>query len=141
MLLIDIDSNESRKRETMVISKATELGQALAESPQFKRFNEARDQADADKNAEQLIAQFQMKQMELQGKDELETAKIQKELQELQAQIESLPSMSELLIAQEEFQILMTQVNDVIGQFINPDAGQGCGGECSSDCNCDGSCH
>lgn len=125
----------------MVISKATELGQALAESPQFKRFIQARDQADADKHAEQLIAMFQGKQMELQGKDALETAKIQKELQDLQVQIESLPTMSELLIAQDEFQLLMKQVNDVIGKFINPDAGQGCNGDCSSDCNCDGSCH
>ncbi len=126
----------------MVIEKATELGKALSESSEFKRYIAARNQADADMETTQLIMIYQQKEMELQGKDALESAKIQKELEDLRVQIESRPSMTELLTAQNEFQLLMAQVNDVIGQFINPDAGHGCGsGECSPDCECGGSCH
>ena len=130
----------------MVMDKAAELGRALAESEAFVRYLHARDKADEDSETTQRIMVYQSKEKEMmsasQANDALLAAKLQKELDELRVQIEASPAMSELAIAQNEFQMLMAQVNQVIGQFINPDSGcGGCSGCDGEHHNCDGSCH
>lgn len=131
------------------MEKAAELGQALVESEQFTRYLAARDRADADIETTQRILVYQGKEQEragaAQANDALLVAKLEKELDGLRTQIEASPVMSELVIAQNEFQMLMAQVNQVIGQFINPEAeGSGCSGcdGCDGENHdCGGSCH
>lgn len=124
------------------MNKARELGEALAETVEFKAFIAARDIVDDDVDTTSLLIRYQQQsvawQEAMQGNDTLQAAKIKGELETLAKQIEARPAMVDFQQKQGNFQMLMDQVNGVLGQFINPEAGGCSDGNCSG--GCDG-CH
>lgn len=126
----------------MVIEKANELGQALAQSEQFQNFVKMRDLVDSDPVASSLIQEYQNKEELLKQAmlidpqaTAMESLQLKEQLDTLRAQIQADSMIGELMKAQALFQMLMAQVNDAIGHHINPNSG--CGGGCE---DCSG-CH
>lgn len=127
----------------MVLEKAAELGRALLDSKEYKDYEEARQSVESDKNASHLIDNYNYTEsalMELveNGEEDSERSGAYADaLQDLREQILCNPDLAQLAQAQSNFQFLMDQVNDIIGQYINPrtEGAGGCGGGCScSEC-------
>lgn len=130
-----------------VLQKAGELGQALAGSEIFQKFMAARERIDTDPVASELIPKYHAKEEEIMQAMALDPQnttqavdKLNTELEIIRQQIQQNEVHGELMTAQADFQSLMEQVNDVIGRFINPNAGCNCGeGGCDPN-QCGGGC-
>lgn len=121
----------------MVLERAAELGRALCESREYMEYEEARQLVEQDENASHLIDNYNYTESALMemldnGEDEEErTGAFSDTLQDLREQILTNQPLARLAQAQSTFQYLMDQVNDIIGQYINPageDGEGGCGG-------------
>ncbi len=144
----DVEANE----QPTVLGKALELGLTLAQSDEFEAYMTARDTVDNDRDASSLLDNYSATEQMLsnlieKGEGDGEQAKMLGEtLDDLRSQIVDNEALSELAETQGRFQMLMAQVNQVIGQFINPPSeSEGCGcdsGGCSSGgcASCSG-CH
>lgn len=124
-----------------IMNKAKELGEAIISTPEYKEFITARDAVDLDVESIRLLTEYQQKAAEwqaaMQANDTLQGAKLKGEIDQLAQQIEVRPVMIEFTKRQNEFQLIMDQVNGIISQYINPEeASNGCSG----DCGCDGGC-
>lgn len=124
----------------MVLEKAAELGRALCDSREYIEYEEARQLVDGDASASNLIDNYNytetalMEMLDNGEESEERTEAYSDTLQDLREQILTNSSLARLAQAQSNFQYLMDQVNDIIGQYINPrEEGEngGCGGSCS----------
>jgi cell fate (sporulation/competence/biofilm development) regulator YlbF (YheA/YmcA/DUF963 family) len=125
----------------MVIEKARELGIALSESMEFQRLNEARTAVDADGALSDMIDSFTNKRQEVmdaltdEDADPALLSAASREMERIQAILLENKLFQEMLDAQNDFQSLMSNVNNVIATCIGMEnAGNegGCGGSCSS---------
>ena len=129
-----------------MIEKARELGLALANSPEFLRMAEARQNVTKNSSLCELMDAFREKRdavvdlMSSDDVDKLEAITMTTDLERLQQQLFENPLFSELLQAEETFQNLVTAVNQEISACISA-AGpteNGCSGNCSG---CSGCAH
>jgi len=128
----------------MVTEKAMELGKALAESDEYKVYQDAKEAFENDFEAVQLLAAYTGKESEITKSMTEEQADAER-IKELSDQLEILRKkavennlISELTKAQIGFESVMRMVNDIITMYINPEAaeGSGCSGNCSSCAGC-----
>ena len=124
----------------MVLEKAAELGRALLESREYKEYEEARQIVENDTNASHLIDNYNytesalMELVESGEEDSERSGAYADALQDLREQILGNTTLAQLAQTQSNFQFLMDQVNDIVGQYINPrtEGAMGCdGGSCS----------
>ncbi|MFD1634492.1 YlbF family regulator [Haloplanus ruber] len=110
----------------------SELGEAIADSPAYERFAEAKAAVEDDPDAQERIAEVE------RLRDEFVTAREAGEasqehvakLQQAQNDLHSLPVMEEYLNAQEALQSQLEAVNRAISEPLAVDFGGEAGGCC-----------
>lgn len=111
---------------------AGELGQAIAETPEYREFEEAKQAVEADDEAQAKIREFEQLRQEFSlarqtgGATEEDVQKVQ----EAQQELHSLPVMEEYLEAQEALEIRLVAVNDAISESLAVDFSDQAGSCC-----------
>ena len=105
----------------MIKEKALELANLIKDSEEFKAIKSAEARLKLDPNAQDLINEFQgiqQRAMEKQYQGEQPEASDIQKLQSLQSQLQLNLTVKALVEAQENFEKLMTDVNETIGQEL-----------------------
>ncbi|RLM70959.1 YlbF family regulator [Halorubrum sp. Atlit-8R] len=109
-----------------------ELGERIAETPEYERFEEARAAVQRDEEVQQRIDEFEQLRaefMQARQTGQATNAELQR-VQEAQDELHSMPVMSEYLDAQEELEDTLEAVNEAISEPLAVDFGGEAGGCC-----------
>lgn len=109
-----------------------ELGAAIAELPEYERFEDARDAVKDHDDLQDQIAEFEQQRREFaqarQAGDAAQDA--MRELQRTQQELHNHPTMSEFLDAKSALQDRLETVNEAISAPLSVDFGGEAGGCC-----------
>jgi cell fate (sporulation/competence/biofilm development) regulator YlbF (YheA/YmcA/DUF963 family) len=109
-----------------------ELGERIAETPEYERFEEARAAVQRDEEVQQRIDEFEQLRaefMQARQTGQATNAELQR-VQEAQDELHSMPVMSEYLDAQDELEDTLEAVNEAISEPLAVDFGGEAGGCC-----------
>ena len=111
---------------------ARDFAVALAETPQFKAYEDAIDRLNHDAAAQQAIDAFQAKQESLQAMLQLNAVseEDQAELQRLQNVFSSTPAVIAYAQAQADLMAICQMAADVLSQAIGLNYAAACGSGC-----------
>ena len=101
----------------MIEDKAKDLGRLIGQSPEYKEIKRANDTLNEDRETVALLQQMEQLRIEAQRllqRGERPTEDMERRLDALLSQIQSKPSYQRLLVAQENFDKVMSRVNDWI---------------------------
>lgn len=127
-----------------VISKAKELAQVIAQSPEYIALRATEDAATKDEALTAYFARYH----EIHSRIEEETLKkepdferigdLSRELEEAQEQLKQQPMYQALQSARRTFTAMMGQVNAELSSVLNPggNASGGCNGNCAGCSGC-----
>ena len=129
-----------------IMEMAKALGKALQQDETYLKFREAAETNDRDEALQQLIAEFNLKRLDLQHEQEKETPDSDREpaldgaVKELYGQIMANPSMAAYQGARASFEQLLDGINRVIAMSAagqdpdsyDPNAAASCTGDCSA---------
>ena len=112
----------------MLDDRARELGRLIGQSDQYKAVRRANDALGADKDAVTLLQR--MEQLRVQASDLMErgeqpTAEMETELDGLLQRVQVNPLYQRMMVAQENFDKIMVQVNQSILEGIKKGATSG----------------
>jgi len=109
-----------------------ELGEAIADTPAYERFEEARAAVQNDDEAQEKIAAVERLRDEFVSARETGQATQEHvaKLQQAQNELHSMPVMEEYLNAQEALQSQLEDVNRAISEPLSVDFGGEAGGCC-----------
>ena len=112
----------------MLDDRARELGRLIGQSDQYKAVRRANDALGADKDAVTLLQR--MEQLRVQASDMMErgeqpTAEMEAELDGLLQRVQVNPLYQRMMVAQENFDKIMVQVNQSILEGIKKGATSG----------------
>ncbi|MFB6194583.1 MAG: YlbF family regulator [Haloplanus sp.] len=109
-----------------------ELGEAIAESPAYERFEEAKRAVENDDDAQERIAEVERLRDEFMAAREAGEASQEQvaKLQRVQNDLHSMPVMEEYLNAQEALQSQLEDINRSISEPLAVDFGGEAGGCC-----------
>jgi cell fate (sporulation/competence/biofilm development) regulator YlbF (YheA/YmcA/DUF963 family) len=127
----DDDDAEPESVEAM----ARELGEAIASSPTYARYEAAEAAVEDDEEAQELVSEFERERQSFMLARQNGSA-TQEDLQELeakQAELHSLPVMEEFLEAKSELQNRLEAVNGAISAPLDVDFGGEAGGCCQDE--------
>ena len=123
-----------------IIEKAHELGEMIEASEEMKALKEAEKIQADDDEAQQLVADFNIKRMNLarqiQGGKITEEEAIKKNNEAFSEMVDASESIKNYVMAKENFDKLVNDVNNVINLYI---VGKQDG--CTHDCSTCGGCH
>ena len=114
---------------------STQLGDAIADSPEYRRFEEAKETVENSEEAQHEIQQFEQLRQEFmlaRQTGDATQADMQK-LQRAQQELHELPIMHEYLEAQEALTERLEDLNRAISDPLALDFGQQAGGCCQDD--------
>lgn len=106
---------------SLVVDKAQELAEAISASDELSTLRDAAEKVDTDEAATFALKRFQEKQETLQraAQSGLELPKEQlTEMQSLQDEIRGIPTIRDFAEAQNQFNTLIDQVNDIIAGAV-----------------------
>ena len=109
-----------------------ELGERIAETPEYERFEEARAAVQRDEAVQEQIDEFEQLRaefMQARQTGQATNAELQR-VQEAQDELHSMPVMSEYLEAQDELADTLEAVNEAISEPLAVDFGGEAGGCC-----------
>ena len=109
----------------MIEDKAKELGRLIGQSPEYKEIKRANDSLSEDRETVALLQQMEQLRMEAQRllqRGERPTEDMERRLDTLLSQIQAKPSYQRLLVSQENFDKVMSRVNDWILEGIEKGA-------------------
>ncbi|WP_128904934.1 YlbF family regulator [Halorubrum amylolyticum] len=109
-----------------------ELGERIARTQEYERFESAREAVQRDEEVQAKIDEFEQLRAEfMQAREtgQATNAGLQK-VQEAQDELHSMPVMSEFLNAQEELNDTLEAVNEAISEPLAVDFGGEAGGCC-----------
>ena len=111
---------------------ATQLGEAVAETPAYQEFREKKAAVEADEQAQEQIQEFEQVREEYMMARE--TGQATKEdlrtLQQAQEELHSIPVMREFLQAQNDLELRLQALNERISEPLAVDFGEKAGGCC-----------
>lgn len=123
-----------------IIEKAHELGEMIKESAEMKALKIAEEAQANDDAAQQLIADFNIKRLnlarEIQAQKITEEEAIKKNNEAFSEMVEKSETIKKYVDAKNEFDKLVNSVNNVINIYIVGEQ-QGC----THDCSTCGGCH
>lgn len=133
-----------------IMEMAKALGKALQQDETYLNFRAAAEQNDSDGDLQQLIAEFNLKRLDLQHEQDKEqsdadrAAALDGEVKSLYSQIMSNPSMAAYQGARAAFEQLLDGINRVIAMSAagqdpdsyDPNAAASCAGDCSACAGC-----
>jgi cell fate (sporulation/competence/biofilm development) regulator YlbF (YheA/YmcA/DUF963 family) len=109
----------------MIESKAKELGRLIGQSSEYQSVKRASDSLNEDKDTLALLEKMEQLRVNAQRmlqRDERPTEDMERELDTLLGQVQTRPSYQRLLVAQENFDKIMGNVNDWILEGIEKGA-------------------
>ena len=111
---------------------ATRLGEAIAELPAYRRFEEARAAVQADDEAQERISEFEQLRQEFAFARQMGQADEEslRRVQEAQDDLHSLPVMAEYVDAQDDLQARLEELNEAVSAPLAVDFGGEAGGCC-----------
>ncbi|HEY2067599.1 MAG TPA: YlbF family regulator [Gemmatimonadaceae bacterium] len=101
----------------MIEDKAKELGRLIGQSPEYQAVKRANDALGQDKDALALLKQMEQLRMNAQQmlqRGERPTEEMERQLDGLLGQVQGQPVYQRLVSAQENFDKVMSKVNDWI---------------------------
>ena len=109
-----------------------ELGEAIAETPEYEAFEETKAAVEADDDVQEQIATFQERRDHYMHARQMGNATEEnlRKVQEAQEELHSMPKMASYLDAQEELQERLEAVNEAISEPLAVDFGGEAGGCC-----------
>lgn len=132
-----------------IIEQAREIGKAIQKDDRYLKMRLAIQNADEDKELQDLIGQYNLKRMSLENelqkkeRDEDKVKAYQQEMNAVYMSIMKNPRMDAYNQVKGEFEMLMRRVNAIIEQSSNgedPETADfqesSCGGNCSSCAGC-----
>lgn len=125
-------SIETESPESSVDELSHELGEAIADLPEYQAFIEAKAAVEENEQAQEKIKDFEQFREEFMLARQTGEA-TQEDLRELQAKQEALhdvPVMSEFLKAQNELDLRLQEINTEISEPLAIDFGEKAGGCC-----------
>jgi cell fate (sporulation/competence/biofilm development) regulator YlbF (YheA/YmcA/DUF963 family) len=108
------------------------LGEAIAETPEYEAFEEAKSDVEADDAVQSQIAAFHAVRDEyMQARQAGEASQeLVREVQSAQKELHAMPKMAAYLDAQEALQDRLESVNEAISEPLAVDFGGEAGGCC-----------
>jgi len=122
-----------------IYEKATELGKLLAESEEFKKLQMLEETGDKDPELSACVAAYLEKRQQLEEetlKDEKDfdlIAALTREIEEESQRMCNIPAYKELNQARNDYNAMMSAINEVLYFVMYPDAAGGC--SCSGNCS------
>ncbi len=112
----------------MLTERSVELGRLIGQSDEYKAVRRANDALGADREAVALLQR--MERLRRQAADMLDhgeqpTAEMEQELEQLLGQVQVNPLYQRMIVAQENFDKIMMQVNQWILEGIKKGAASG----------------
>ena len=111
---------------------AAELGDAIADLPTYRRFEEAKAAVEADETAQERIREFEglREEFMLARQTGDATNEDLRRLQEAQEELHDIPVMAEFLQARSELELELQELNEAISAPLAVDFGEKAGGCC-----------
>jgi cell fate (sporulation/competence/biofilm development) regulator YlbF (YheA/YmcA/DUF963 family) len=109
----------------MIEDKAKDLGRTIGQSPEYKEIKRANEAINDDRETVTLLQQMEQLRLEAQRmlqRGERPTEEMERKLDTLLSEIQSKPTYQRLLVAQENFDKVMSRVNDWILEGIEKGA-------------------
>ena len=109
----------------MIEDKAKDLGRTIGQSPEYKEVKRASDSLNDDRETVALLQQMEQLRHEAQRmlqRGERPGEEMERKLDTLVSDIQSKPTYQRLLVAQENFDKVMSRVNDWILEGIEKGA-------------------
>lgn len=114
-----------------ILSKAKELADLISTSNEVQFFQKAESQISSNDQIQTLISAIKKKQKEIVAFESFENKKmvekIEKEIEELQDQLDSIPIVNEFRQSQEDInyllQLVMSVIRDTVSEKITVEAG------------------
>ncbi|MFC6614615.1 YlbF family regulator [Halopenitus salinus] len=109
-----------------------ELGERIAELPEYERFDEARTAVENDEAVQEKIDEFERLRQEFTAARQTDQATktgLQK-VQRAQQELHSMPAMAEYLAAQSALSDRLERINEAISEPLAVDFGGEAGGCC-----------
>lgn len=115
-----------------VTALASDLGDAIAELPEYEEFRAAKERVEADDEAQERIQEFERIREEYITARETGQATHEdlRTLQNAQEELHELPVMSDYLEAQNALELRLQAVNEEISAGLAIDFGEKAGGCC-----------
>ncbi|WP_227373583.1 YlbF family regulator [Haladaptatus halobius] len=131
---VDAKAETSEERAS-VEEMATELGEAIADTPEYQQFEEAKAAVEADEDAQEKIREFERLRQEfmLARQTGEATQEDVTKVQEAQQELHSLPVMEEYLEAQDKLDARLEDLNRAVSAPLAVDFGQQAGGCCQDE--------
>ncbi len=109
-----------------------ELGDAIAETPEYQAFEEAKAAVEADDEVQAQISEFrELRDQYMQARQVGQASEESlRKVQEAQEELHAMPKMAEYVDAQEELQDRLEAVNEAISAPLDVDFGGEAGGCC-----------
>ena len=109
-----------------------ELGERIAATDEYERFEAAKQAVEGNEEVQQRISEFESLRTELMAAREAGEAdqELVDEVRQAQHELHSLPEMAEYLEAQQEMQARLDAVNNAISAELAVDFGGEAGGCC-----------
>jgi cell fate (sporulation/competence/biofilm development) regulator YlbF (YheA/YmcA/DUF963 family) len=117
---------------SIVLKAASDFAAALAETPQFKSFEQAAERFRNDKTAQQAMSIYREKQKDLRALIMLNalSAEQQTELESVKNAFLDQPIVQEYFKAQTELATLCQTLGDMLSESIGLDYASACGVSC-----------
>ena len=129
---IETEADGEATERSRVEELAGELGEAIAETPEYQRFDETKRAVEEDDEAQEKVKEFEQLRQEFmlaRQTGEATQEDIQK-VREAQQELHDLPVMDEYLQAQKELEAKLEAVNDAISAPLAVDFGDQASGCC-----------
>ncbi|MFC6754422.1 YlbF family regulator [Halorubrum tibetense] len=109
-----------------------ELGEQIARTPEYERFEDAREAVQRDEDVQERIDEFERIREEfMQARRTGDASQSDlKRVQQAQSELHSMPVMREFLDAQDELSDTLESVNEAISEPLAVDFGGEAGGCC-----------
>ena len=129
---VDSDADTVSGSTDDVEALGRELGDAIAELPEYEAFEEARQAVRADDDVQEDIQAFEQQRMEFaQARQSGEATQADlMELQAAQQELHEIPLMADFLEAQEALTTRLEDINRAISEPLAVDFGGEAGGCC-----------
>jgi len=111
---------------------ARELGEEIANLPVYERYQEAKQEVEADEDLQEEIREFEQIREEfmLARQTGEATREDLRTLQDAQEELHEKPKMSDYLQAQNELELRLQELNEVVSEPLTVDFGGKAGGCC-----------
>jgi len=130
---MSIESDTPADAETVNVDElASELGEAISGLPVYQRYLEAKAKVENDADAQRAIEEFEQLREEFQMARQTGRATQEdlRQVQEAQADLHDIPTMSEYLEVQNELELRLQEINEIVSEQLDVDFGQKAGGCC-----------